>query len=132
MAEPTTTTILGALGLKSSVMLAGFAGSVISLSFITGLGIWGRISAVFTGTLTAAYATPVAVAYWDMTDVLGNGVGFILGLTAMNLVPAVIGAANWIHKNIGSLMSKKFGIEEEKEKKEEKKDEVKDDKEEPK
>lgn len=108
MAEPISTSIAG---LKLSTLLGGFMGSLVSLSFVAGLGMWGRTTAVFTGTVTAAYVTPVVVSYWGVGSAAENGLGFLIGLTSMNLIPAIINASRWVRCNIKSIIAKKFGID---------------------
>ena len=85
-------------------------GSVASLSLVAELGWWARMSAVMTGTATAGYVTPVIVAYWSVGAAAENSIGFLLGLTSMNLVPAIIGASRWLRCNVGRLLSQRFGI----------------------
>lgn len=109
MTEPIT--ITGVLGLKYSTLLGGFLGALVSLSFVAQLGWYARVSAVLTGTFTAAYATPVIVAYWAVGSAAENGIGFLLGLTSMNLIPAVMSASKWINANAGRLIARHFGVE---------------------
>ena len=112
MAEPVSTAVAGgALGLKYSTLLGGFIGSLVSLSFVSGLGTFGRVTAVFTGTMTAAYLTPMVVSYWAISPAAENGLGFLLGLTSMNLIPAFLGASQWLRRNTKELLSKRFGLE---------------------
>ena len=89
MAEPISASA-GVLGLKYTTLLGGFLGSLVSLSFVSELGWWARVSAVVTGTATAAYVTPVIVAYWAIGSAAENGIGFLLGLTSMNLILSLI------------------------------------------
>ena len=105
MTEPIT----GFLGLKYTTLLGGFLGALASLSFVRELSLWGQLSAVLTGTATAAYVTPVIAGYWVITPAAENGIGFLLGLTSMNLVPAVINASKWVRCNVKRLLAKHFG-----------------------
>lgn len=50
-----------ATGLSYAVLLAGFAGGLVSLSFIPALGLWQRIWTPVAATLTAGYTAPVLV-----------------------------------------------------------------------
>ena len=106
VADPTTAA--GILGIKYATVLGGFLGAIVSLSFVTELGWAARVSAVVTGTATAAYATPVIVTYWAIGPAAENGIGFLLGLTSMNLVPALLTAAAWLRSNVGKLLDRKF------------------------
>lgn len=79
------------LGFKFATALAGFAGGVVSLSFVKRLTAGQAMLAVFTGTVTANYGTPVALHYLgSLPGEMHNGVAFVIGLTAMNLVPGLI------------------------------------------
>lgn len=81
------------LGMKAWTMVAGFAGGVVSLSFIKALTATQGALAVFTGVASAVFLTPVVMHYlWPaQTDPrLEYGVAFIIGLTAMNVIPGIL------------------------------------------
>ena len=81
------------LGMKAWTLVAGFAGGVVSLSFIKALTPTQGALAVFTGVASAVFLTPMAMHYvWPtQTDPrLEYGVAFIIGLTAMNFIPGII------------------------------------------
>ena len=81
----------GVLGVKFATLLAGFAGGVVSLSFVSGLTKPQAILSVLTGALTAGYLTPVVLHYLSLTaPELQNGAAFFIGLTAMNIVPGLL------------------------------------------
>lgn len=81
----------GVLGLKFATMLAGFAGGVVSLSFVKQLTAGQAALSVFTGTVAAGYLTPVALHYLGIASPeLQNGVAFFVGLTAMNIIPGLL------------------------------------------
>lgn len=88
MADPTADG--GVLGIKFAVILAGFAGGVVSLSFVKELSARQAMLAVFTGTVTANYLTPVVASYFDALHAYENPTAFVIGLTAMNLIPGVL------------------------------------------
>jgi len=87
MPEPTATSLLG---LKYASLLAGFAGGVISLTFVRSLTKGYAALAVFTGSMTAGYVTPLINQYFTLSSEGQNGIAFLLGLTAMNLIPGVL------------------------------------------
>lgn len=89
MAEPTATAA-SIFGVKYAAMVAGAAGAVISLRYIDDLSTIGRVLAVITGTLTAGYGSPAAGQWLDLTQPTENAVAFVLGLTAMNLIPGLL------------------------------------------
>jgi len=102
----------GFLGLKYTTLLGGFLGALVSLSFVSELSLLARFSAVLTGTATAAYVTPVIMTYWNVGPPAENGIGFLLGLTSMNLIPAVIGVSRWLRDNARRILAKHFNIDE--------------------
>lgn len=92
MAEPQVTTSpeVAMFGVKVAFLVAGFAGGVVSLSFVRDLTKVQSAIAVFTGAAVAAYGTPVFSHLMSVTPSMENGVAFVAGLTAMNIVPGVI------------------------------------------
>lgn len=77
-------------GIRIGQLIAGFAGAVISLSYLRPLTKLQATSAVFTGAFTAAYITPLAVQYLGFGPRAENATAFILGLCAMNIIPGVL------------------------------------------
>jgi len=91
MAEPASTTAASLLLAKYGVATAGFAGAVLSLTFLRGLTRGQAASAVGTGFASAIFTTPLAVHYFNL-PVDGdtqNGVAFLIGLLAMNIIPGL-------------------------------------------
>lgn len=83
-------------GIKLAYMIAGFAGGVVSLSYVRSLTKMQAFGAVVTGTLVANYVTPVMQHYLTMPVALENGAAFIVGLCSMNIVPGILGlSARW-------------------------------------
>lgn len=96
----TTITLWGvATGLSYEVLLAGFAGGLISLSFIAPLNLWQRIWTPFTATLTAGYTAPVLTYYMGgwVKGVDGLALlvfsAFVIGVLTQVLIPALMSAA---------------------------------------
>ena len=66
------------------------------------------------GIVTAMYMTPAVAEIIASPKVMGSpltetaklGLAFLLGLTAMIFIPAVLGGATWIRDNIGVIMQK--------------------------
>jgi len=93
-AAATGITVLGVVtGLSYEVLLAGFAGGLVSLSFLSPVGIWQRIWTPITATLTAGYTAPVACS-WG-TRIIGEPnplamlvfSAFIIGVLTQALIP---------------------------------------------
>lgn len=78
------------LGVKLASLVAGFAGGVVSLSYIQQLTKLQALLAVMTGALVSGYCTPVVTHYLGLSFPLENGVAFFVGLTAMNIVPGMM------------------------------------------
>lgn len=93
MPDPTSTAG-SILGVKYAALVAGFAGGVVSLSYVRPLTRLQSAMAVLSGALVAAYGTPVAVHYLGLAgNPLENGIAFGLGLTAMNIIPGILALA---------------------------------------
>jgi len=89
MTEPTSTA--GAIiGIKFGSVVAGAIGGIVSLCYIEGLNMWGRLLAVVAGAAVAGYGTPVLSSWLDMGPDAENALAFCLGLTAMNIIPGLI------------------------------------------
>ena len=96
----TTITLWGvSTGLTYEVLLAGFAGGLVSLSFLGPMTIWRRIWTPFTATLTAGYSSPVWSYYLAKAVPPDGSVStlsltvfsaFAIGVTAQVLIPLAI------------------------------------------
>lgn len=82
------TTAAGALLAKYGVATAGFAGAILSLTFLRELTRKQATAAVLTGFLSAIFTTSLVVQYFKLpTDADSqNGVAFLIGLLAMNII----------------------------------------------
>lgn len=99
-AVATSITVWGmATGLSYEVLLAGFAGGLVSLSFLGPMSIWRRIWTPFTATLTAGYSSPVWSYYLAKivppdgnvnTLALTVFSAFTIGVMAQVLIPLAI------------------------------------------
>lgn len=89
MIDPTTAG--GALLAKYGAVIAGFAGAILSLSFLKGLTRKQAGAAVLTGFLSSVFTTSFVVAQFGLPSDADsrNGVAFLIGLLAMNMIPAV-------------------------------------------
>lgn len=91
MADPA-----GFLGVKYSVLVAGFAGGVISLAYLKELTRAQMVIAVVAGSACAGYLTPVAIPMLaravgiEASTAFENAAAFLLGLTSMNLIPGFL------------------------------------------
>lgn len=87
------------LGVKLATLVAGFAGGVVSLSYVRQLTKGQAFLAVITGSISAGYATPVVNHFFNLPTSLENGVAFIVGLTAMNIIPGILNLSERFRKD---------------------------------
>ena len=92
MSEPfSITTTLGLLKTKYAVAISGFLGTAVTLSFLDSpLGKLRLVVALASGSLTANYLTPVLGFYLSIPAAIHGGVGFLLGILAMGIIPGVM------------------------------------------
>lgn len=97
------------LGIKLSVIVAGFFGALVSLSFIRDLTRYQMLAAVGVGTISANYLTPVfhgaAVHYLGASQDAEGAAAFVIGVTAMNIIPAMLKLSENFKRSPGSLLS---------------------------
>lgn len=108
----------GIFGIKAGTIAFGFAGSVLSLTYVRELTLTyvreltPRLAAlsVITGLIVAISCTPLLAFSLNVPEQsrYEYGLAFLLGLTAMHLVPAALKAAELIKKNPSSLLGKFF------------------------
>ncbi|PTQ70297.1 peptidase M48, Ste24p [Pseudomonas sp. GV071] len=81
----------GALLAKYGVATAGFAGAVVSLSFLRELTRKQPAAAVLTGFVSSVFTTQLVVSYFNLPGDAEsrNGVAFLIGLLAMNVIPCL-------------------------------------------
>lgn len=107
LASGTAVTIAGmATGLHYEVLLAGFAGALVSLSFIGVMSVWRRLWSLFTSTIFAGYTAPVFALYVVHVtpgDTIHQGLivfsGLVMGMGAQVLIPI---AMNWLQQKASS------------------------------
>lgn len=76
-------------GIKYGVLIAGFVGAALSLSYAKELTRPQAITAVVIGTAVSVMATPLVLHYLSLPDELGRAVAFFSGLAAMRAVPVL-------------------------------------------
>lgn len=74
-----------------AVIVAGFIGGLISLSFIDGMGPKRRLVALLTGIAMAHYLTPL-IAFLANEDKYQETIGFLVGLFGMSICAAIFRA----------------------------------------
>lgn len=101
-------------GLNPHHAVAGFGGGLASLPFLKPATRIAVIGSVVAGIVTAMYMTPVVAEIIASPKIMGSpltetsklGLAFVLGLTAMIFIPAVLGAATWVRDNVATIMQK--------------------------
>jgi hypothetical protein len=78
------------LGIKLSVLIAGLAGAIASLTFERKLTFLKALFLISTGAVTAGYLHPVFSHYLGAPDSFSSAIGFILGLVSMRLLEFIL------------------------------------------
>lgn len=93
------------LGIKLAPGLAGFVGALVSLQFLARATIFQRVVALFTGAATAAYLSPAVNAWLELGDQpIENGMAFLLGSLAMNIMAGLVELAQHWERRPRSLI----------------------------
>lgn len=104
-------------GLNPHHAVAGFGGALASLPFMKPESLWLALGAITAGLTTAMFMTPVVAEILAVPRLLGSqlsqraelGLAFLLGLTAMILIPAILGFASWVKDNVARIMERVTG-----------------------
>lgn len=103
-------------GLNPTHAVAGFGGGLAYLPFMNPANRWAVLGAVVAGIATAAFVTPLvadilrSTLHWNISEKAEHGLAFLLGLTSMSLIPAVLGAVEWVKHNISRIMERITGV----------------------
>ena len=88
MSEPIS---LSALMAKYAFLIAGFIGALLSFSFVKEAHQDRHIyAALVTGAATAHYGTPLVGHFLGLPASVLPGIGFLIGVMGMNLIPALL------------------------------------------
>lgn len=93
MSEQPSQSVLAALSIKLATAVFGFTGAMVSLAFGRQVTRAQALVSVAVGLATALATTPLVQAWFHFGDSLLGGVAFLIGLTAMGVLPVVMGAA---------------------------------------
>lgn len=89
-------TIAGVVtGLNFEILLAGFGGALVSLSYLDGMSTLKRCWSLITSTITAGYTAPTMQHYVNKlvgAEDTGGGIftAFLVGMVAQVAIPGVI------------------------------------------
>jgi len=89
---------LAALGLSKASSIGAFFGSLVSLRFIGTLNMWQGASALFSGTVAAAFVSPLVHEMTALSAKTDGAVSFLIGVFGL-----VFGAS--VVKEIPSFVS---------------------------
>lgn len=81
------------LGIKISILVAGFMGAVASLLFEDRLSFKRGIVILSSGAATAAYLHPVLMHYGNLSEKFSVATGFVLGLVSMKVLKTIMDKA---------------------------------------
>ncbi len=103
-------------GINPAHAAAGFSGGLAYLPFAKPAGKLAVIGAVAAGVTMASYVTPVASEAlvhfwkWQLSAAAERGLAFLIGLTAMLLIPIILGFFNWVKTHVASLARRVFNL----------------------
>ena len=73
-------------GIKLSVIIAGFVGGIVSLTYETKISAIRAVLLITSGASVAAYLQPAIQHWMNFPPQLANALGFVLGLSSMKVV----------------------------------------------
>jgi len=96
--QAVTVTLFGvSTGLRVDMLLGGFAGGLVSLSYQPPSGLWRRVWTPVTAALVGGYCAPVVRHYLTTDTMAGLNllpfevfIAFALGLTAHSIIPSAM------------------------------------------
>lgn len=108
----------GIEGVNPGHAAAGFGGALAAIPFMPPSSPVAIIILVLSGLMTAMFLTPVTAEIISSPKLMGVvlspraelGLGFILGLTSMALVPMILGVVRWFGANLDALLRRFTGI----------------------
>lgn len=92
--------------MAKAVLLAGFLGGILSMSFVDGMSKWQRAIAVCSGSVMAHYLSPLIAFLFKEGDYVQT-IGFLIGLFGMSICAAIFRAIQ--NSDIWGLISRRFG-----------------------
>lgn len=90
------------------VVIAGFLGGVLSMSFVDGMSKRQRVVAIISGAVMAHYTSPLIASLFDSGD-YQETIGFLVGLFGMSICSAIFRAIK--DSDLWALFEKRLGIQ---------------------
>lgn len=88
-----------------AVIIAGFLGGILSMSFVDGMGKFQRATAVGSGSVMAHYLSPLIAYTFKESDYVA-AIGFLIGLFGMSICAAIFRAIQT--SDIWGLINRRF------------------------
>ena len=89
------------------VILAGFIGGVLSMSFVDGMSKKQRVAAVLSGSVMAHYLSPLIASAFSSGQ-YQETTGFLIGLFGMSAAAAIFRAIQ--SSDLWALFQQRFGV----------------------
>lgn len=103
-------------GVKLIWLMAGFAGGLVSLRYVDTASAWQKCLSVITGTASAAYLSPILIELAGSFEIAGKNlelsnsvegsIAFLVGVTAMNLIPGFVKLSAVFRNNPEKLLQR--------------------------
>ena len=103
---PDITSLLSAAGIKIPTLLAGLAGGLSSLRFISDLSHWQKATCVIFGGVQADYFAPFIADYFGSPQ-HETTIGYAVGLFGLSLTAAIFDALK--KANLWQLIFNRYG-----------------------
>jgi len=92
-----------------AVIIAGFIGGVLSMSFVDGMNKRQRLVAICSGMVMAHYLAPL-IAFLFHEEEYQETIGFLIGLFGMSVCSAIFRSIK--NSDMWSLIQQRFGRKE--------------------
>lgn len=76
-------------GIVIAYLVAGFAGGLVSLSYVNPTSFWKGLVAICTSMIVANYLTAIFQSYMELRPQLEHGCAFIVGMVAQFIVVGI-------------------------------------------
>lgn len=82
---------LASLGIQISLLVAGFAGGLVSINKDKRLSIWGKVTVIISGGFIATYITPLVFLIFKFEDERAKyGVAFVIGYMGLKAIEMIV------------------------------------------
>lgn len=79
------------LGIQISLLIAGFAGGLVSINKEKKLSLWGKVMVIISGGFIATYITPVFFMLFKFQDERAKyGIAFVIGYMGLKAIELLV------------------------------------------